>query len=137
MLRAERRGHAWCPALLMTSAAPSARLVLDRADDRGENGSGNATAGHLADDAADVRGRSAVGEQRNQHAENLTAGAAANGTHDGIHKRPEIDVLGRASCDIAADGAADDLDDQIDEQSDMTRYSPIRCSFSLCRAPDQ
>src|SRR6202011_3302104 len=37
----------------------SRRLVLDGADDRGQNGAGHAAAGHLADNAADIRGRGA------------------------------------------------------------------------------
>ena len=50
-------------------------------------------------------------------AQKLPAGTAADGARDGISKHAEIDVLGRAPCDIAADGAADDLDDQVDEHS--------------------
>src|ERR1700742_157164 len=47
----------------------SRRLVLDGSDDGGEHGTGNATPGHLADDAADIRCRGRIGKQRKQHAE--------------------------------------------------------------------
>jgi hypothetical protein len=104
------------------------RPVLDGADDRGENRTGDAATGDLADDAADIRRRGAIGQQRNQHTENLSADTAADGARDGISKRAEIDVLGRAASDIAADGAADDLDDQVDEHSRHDTSLPrIRC----------
>src|SRR5437879_5152002 len=61
--------------------------VLDGADDCGENRTGNTAAGHLADDAADIRRRGTIGEQRNQHAEELSPGAAADRARDGISKR--------------------------------------------------
>src|SRR5437016_1882078 len=54
------------------------RPVLDGADDCGENSTGHAATGHLADDAADIRCRGAIGEQRNQHTEELSPGAAAD-----------------------------------------------------------
>jgi hypothetical protein len=98
-----------------TLAARSCRLVLDGTDDCRQNRAGNAATGHLADDAADIRRRGGVGEQRNQHAEDLSPDAAPDRTRDGVSKRTEIDVLGGACGNIAADGAADD---------DMTRYSP-------------
>src|SRR5206468_9654247 len=82
-----------------------------------ENGTGDTATGDLADDAADIRRRGAIGQQWNQHTEQLSSGTAANGARDGISKRPKIDVLGGAACDIAADGAANDLDDQVDEHS--------------------
>jgi hypothetical protein len=93
----------------------SRRPVLDGADDRGKNGAGNATTGHLADDAADIRRRGTIGKQRNQHTEDLSPDAAADSSRDGVSKGPKIDILGRAGGDIAAHGTADDLDDQIDE----------------------
>jgi len=101
----------------MTESAfwSSRRPVLDGADDRGENRAGHAAAGHLADDAADIRGRGAIGEQRNQHPEELSPGAAADRPRDSISERTKIDILGRGGRDVAADSATDDLDDQIDE----------------------
>jgi hypothetical protein len=101
----------------MTESAfwSSRRPVLDGADDRGENRAGNATTGHLADDAADIRRGGTIGKQRNQHTEDLSPDAAADGPRDGVSKGSEIDILGRAGGDIAAYGATDDLDDQIDE----------------------
>jgi hypothetical protein len=80
--------------------------VLESADDRGENGAGNAAAGHLADNAADIRGRGAIGKQRDQHTEDLSPGAAADRACDGISQRAKIDILGRTGGDIAADRAA-------------------------------
>src|SRR5205823_13217761 len=59
------------------------RPVLDGADDCGENSTGHAATGHLADDAADIRCRGAIGEQRNQHTEELSPGAAADRTGAG------------------------------------------------------
>src|ERR1700722_6652502 len=109
-----RRGTDLC---LAVSADSSGGLVLESADDRGENGPRHATSGDLADDAADIRCRSAVGEQRQQHAEDLSPDAAADGAGDSISDCPEFDVLRRARRDISTDSAADDLDDQIDEQS--------------------
>jgi hypothetical protein len=105
------------PALKMPESVSwsSRRPVLDGADDCGKNGAGNATTGHLADDAADIRRRCTIGKQRNQHAEDLSSDAAADSPRDGVSKGSEIDILGRAGGDIAAYGAADDLDDQIDE----------------------
>jgi hypothetical protein len=93
----------------------SGRFILDSADDGGEYRTRNAATGYLADDAADIWRRSRVGEQRNQHAEDLPPGAAADRTCDGVSNRPKIDVLGGARGDIPADGAADDLYDQVDE----------------------
>jgi hypothetical protein len=59
---ASRNSHVWSTE----TAFRSGRLVLDGADDRGEDGTGNAAAGDLADNAADTRRRGAIGEQRNQ-----------------------------------------------------------------------
>src|ERR1700674_3061332 len=81
------------------------RLALESADDRRENGTRHATTGHLADDAADIRCRSAIGEQRKQHAEDLSPDAAANSPRDSIPECTEIDILGRARRDVSADGA--------------------------------
>jgi hypothetical protein len=89
--------------------------VLDGTDDRRENGTRNAAPGHLADDAADIRRQGGIGEQRNQHAEDLSSYSATNRTCDSVSKRTEIDIFGCARGDISADGAADDLYDQIDE----------------------
>src|ERR1700761_3383255 len=100
-----------------TTLWSSRRPVLDGTDDRGEDGTGYAAAGDLADDAADIRRRAGIGQQRNQCAQNLSSDAAAHCTGDGISKRTEIDVLGRAGGDIAADRAADDLDDQVNKHS--------------------
>jgi hypothetical protein len=102
----------------------SGRLVLEGADDRGKNGPRHAATGDLADDAADIRRRSRIRQQRDQHAEDLSAGAAADGARERVAERAEIDVLGRPRGDIAADGA------------DMTRYSPIRKSVLACAVPD-
>jgi hypothetical protein len=101
----------------MVSDRSSSRPVLDGADDRRQHGACNATTGNLTDDAADIRRRGGIGKQWNQHAKDLSAGAAADGACDGVAKRTEIDVLGGASRNISADGAANDLDDQIDEHS--------------------
>src|ERR1700722_17784677 len=60
------------------SIRSSGRTVLDRADDCSEDGACNAATGRLADDGADIRRRCGIGEQRNQHAEKLAAGAAAD-----------------------------------------------------------
>jgi hypothetical protein len=95
----------------------SSRPVLDGADDRRENGTRDAATGDLTDDASDIRRRGRIGEQGNQHAENLSPDAAADCTRDGIPDCTEIDILGGAPGNISADGPADDLDDQIDEQS--------------------
>src|SRR3984957_14279659 len=107
---------------LVAGAGMSGRLVLQCADDCGENGTRHATAGDLADDATDIRRRGAVGEQRKQHAKDLSPDTTADGSCDRIPERTEIDILGRAGGDISADSAADDLYDQIDEQS---RHSVI------------
>jgi hypothetical protein len=88
----------------------SSCLVLEGADDRGENGTGNAATGDLADNTADIRRRSRIGEQRNQHAEDLSSGAAADGARQRVSERAEIDILGRTRGDIPTDGAADDLE---------------------------
>jgi hypothetical protein len=93
----------------------SRRPVLDGADDRREHGAGNPTASDLADDAADIRRRGTIGKERDQHTEDLSPGAAADCTGDGISERTKIDILGCAAGNIAAYGATDDLDDQIDE----------------------
>src|SRR5258708_37793320 len=50
----------------LPGADRSGRFVLDRADNRGEHGAGHAATGHLADDAADIRRRGGIGQQRNQ-----------------------------------------------------------------------
>jgi len=96
-------------------AERSSRPILDGADDRRENSTRNAATGHLTDDAADIRRRGGIGEQGNQHSEDLSPDAAADRTRDGISDCTEIDILGRSRGNISADGAADELDDQIDE----------------------
>jgi hypothetical protein len=93
----------------------SSRPVLDGADDRRKNRTRDAATGHLTDDAADVRRRGAIGEQGNQHPQDLSADAAPDRTRDGISDCTEIDILGCAAGNIPTDGAADDLDDQINE----------------------
>src|ERR1700730_2410575 len=98
-----------------STSRSSRRPVLDGADDCGQNGAGHAATGHLADNAADIRGRGAIGQQRNQHTKDLSPGAAADRTRDGISERAKINILARAGSDIAADRATDDLDDQVDE----------------------
>src|SRR5450631_4615863 len=109
---AVERGTHWCPAPFMIAERSSRRRpVLDGTDDRRENGTRNAATGHLADDAADIRRRGGIGEQRNQHAEDLSAYAATNRACDGVPERTEIDILGCARGDVSADGAADDLYD--------------------------
>jgi hypothetical protein len=45
----------------------------------------------------------------------LSTGAATDGSDNGVCKRAEIDVLGSAGDNVAADGAADNLDDEVDE----------------------
>jgi len=124
----------------MTESASwsSRRPVLDGADDCGKNRPGNTAAGHLADDAADIRRLSAVGKQRNQHTEELSPGAAADRTRDGVSEGSEIDILGHAGGDIAAYGATDNLDDQIDEQSrhDALLPDPGVNFRDICTAPD-
>jgi hypothetical protein len=104
-----------CPAPLTIADWSSCCPALDSTDDRRENGTRNAATGHLADDAADIWRRGRIGEQRNQHAEDLSAYAATNRTRDSVSKRTEIDILGGTRDNISADGAADDLYDQIDE----------------------
>src|SRR5713101_9816353 len=107
------------------------RPVLDGTDDRRENGTRDAATGHLADDAADIRRRGRIGEQRNQHAEDLSAYAATHRTCDGVSKRAEIDILSCARGDISAYGTADDLYDQINEQSRHDAILPVRVQFQL------
>ena len=114
----------------------SGRPVLDGADDRGENGTGDTAAGDLADDAADIRRRSRIRQQRDQHAEDLSTGAAADGARERVAERAEIDVLGRPRGDIAADGAADDLNEQVDEQSRHDAILPDPESVLACAVPD-
>src|ERR1700733_13804861 len=117
MVSSLRRGTHQCPAPLMVSDRSSSRPVLDGAHDRRQHGASNAATGNLTDDAADIRRRCGIGKQWNQHAEDLSAGAAADGARDGISKRAEIDILGGAGRNVSTDGAANDLDDQIDEHS--------------------
>src|ERR1700720_1867045 len=105
------------PAPLTIADWSGRRPVFDGAHNRRQHCPCNAATGHLADDAADIRRRGRIGEQRNQHAEDLSAYAATNRTRDGVSKRTEIDILGCVRGDISADGAADDLYDQIDEKS--------------------
>jgi hypothetical protein len=113
------------------------RPVLDGTDDRRENGTRDAATGHLADDAADIRRRGRIGQQRNQHAEDLSAHAATHRTCDGVSKRTEIDIPGRARGNISADGAADELYDQIDEKSRRDAILPgSGVQFASSRAPD-
>jgi hypothetical protein len=113
----------------------SGRLVLEGADDRGKNGARHAATGDLADDAADIRRRSRIRQQRDQHAEDLSTGAAADGARERVAERAEIDVLGRPRGDIAADGAADDLNEQVDEQSRHDAILPDpEISFGVCGA---
>jgi hypothetical protein len=90
---------------------------FDGAHNRRQHCPCNAATGHLADDAADIRRRGGIGEQRDQHAEDLPSDAAADRARNGVSKRTEIDILGRARGNVSADGAADDLYDQIDEYS--------------------
>ncbi len=85
---------------------------------------GHAATGHLADNAADIGRRGAIGEQRNQHAEQLSSGAAADGPDDGVCNVPRSMFLAAPGDDIAADGSADNLDDEVDEHPDMSRHSP-------------
>jgi hypothetical protein len=106
------RDTQWCPVQI---ASRSGGFILDGAYDGRENGTRNAAAGYLADDAADIRRRSRIGEQWNQHSEDLSAGAATDGTRKRVSQCPEIDILGGACGDISADGAADDLYDEINE----------------------
>ena len=98
-------------------ASRSSCLILDGADDGGENGTRNTPTGHLADDAADIRRRGRIGEQRKEHSENLSPDPAADCTREGVPKRTEVDILGGTRGDISADGAANDLYDEVDEQS--------------------
>src|SRR5260221_10614853 len=59
------RGTDLCAALLTIAARSGRCPVLESPDDRREDGSSDAATGHLADDAADIRRRGAIGEQRN------------------------------------------------------------------------
>src|SRR6202051_4776187 len=95
-----RRGTHRRPAPLMVSNWSRRRPVLDRADDRRQHGARNATTGNLTDDAADIRRRGGIRKQWNQHAKDLSAGAAADGARDGISKRTEIDILGGAGRNV-------------------------------------
>ena len=101
----------------------SGRPVLDGADDRGENGAGDAATGDLAYDAADIGRRGAIGQQRNQHAEKLPAGTAADGARDGISKRAEIDVLGRAPATLPPMAPLTIWMIRLMSIPDMTRHS--------------
>jgi mannose-6-phosphate isomerase-like protein (cupin superfamily) len=103
----------------MTQSAfrSSRRPVLDRANDRRENGAGNATASDLAHDTTDIRRGGAVGQQRDQHTEDLSPDATTHCARDCVSKRAQIDGLGRIGGDISTDSAADDLNQQIDEHS--------------------
>jgi len=136
-LQAHARCWAWSrPAMPAGKDGSGGGPVLDGADDRREYGTGNAAAGHLADDAADIRCRGGIGQQWDEHAEQLSPGPAANGAGDGVPKGAEIDVFGCVAGDIAADRATDDLNDQIDERSrhDLILPDPV---FSFVAAPDQ
>src|SRR5258708_31016469 len=111
------RGTPVYPAPLAIADWSGRRPVLDGADDRGQDRPCNAATGHLADDAADIRCRGGIGEQRDQHAEDLAPDATADRTRAGISKWTEIDILGGARRNIAADSAAADLHDQMHAQS--------------------
>jgi hypothetical protein len=98
----------------------SGGLVLEGADDCGENGTGNAATGDLADNAADIRRRSRIRKQRNQYAENLSSGAAADGARKRVSEGTEIDVLGRSSGDISTDGPLTIWMSRLMSNPDMT-----------------
>src|SRR5262249_1659359 len=98
-----------------TGPLSSRSAVLDDADDRCEHGPSHAAACNLSDNAADIRRRGAIGEQRNQHAEDLAPDPATDRSGDGVSKRPQIDILGGIGDDVAADRATDDLHNEVDE----------------------
>ena len=131
IVSALQRGTHSCPAPFMTAERSSRRRpVLDGADDRRENGTRDAATGHLADDAADIRRRGGIGKQRNQHAEDLSPDAAANGPREGVSKRTEIDILGCARDGIPPMAPLTICMIRLMSKPDMMRYSPIR--YSVC-----
>src|SRR5258708_14343332 len=100
------RGTPVYPAPLAIADWSGRRPVLDGADDRGQDRPRNAATGHLADDAADIRCRGGIGEQRDQHAADLSPDATADATRDGISKRTDIDILDGPRPTLTADCAA-------------------------------
>src|SRR5262245_18781868 len=88
-------------------------LVLDEADDGGEDRPAAAAAYHLADQGADVGGTRRTREGRNQRRQKLAAAQATDCARDRVAERTKADVLESSSRAISAERTGNDLDDEI------------------------
>ena len=96
---------------------PSARLLchrlLDQAHDDHDDRAADTASGNLPYDRPDIK--SAAGRpcnSRYEHAEQLTANAAAHNAGDGVPHRPQAEILKQPSCNVSTDRAANEFDDQ-------------------------
>src|ERR1700730_17753847 len=128
------------PSILGTPAYPAPltiadwsgrRPVFDGAHNRRQHCPCNAATGHLADDAADIRRRGGIGEQRDQHAEDLPPTPPPTAPAMVFPSVPRSIFLAAPAATFPPTAPLMICMIRSMSTPDMARYSPIRWLFFM------